>query len=98
LALTGEPGWLNDEPISLYMGMLQMRDDRLCRGTTRRPSHFFNSFFISQLQLKGYTFAAVSRWTKSFDVFEMHAVYVPVNNNNIHWTLAVIHVQVPMFL
>ncbi len=60
-----EPGtWLNDEIINYYSGMLQKRDNRLCRksGSTRRSSHFFNVFFMSTL-LKGgeYSYARVCR-------------------------------------
>lgn len=47
-----KPGvWLNDEVVNFYMCMLQERDAEVCSSSNppRKPSHFFNSFFISKL-------------------------------------------------
>jgi hypothetical protein len=55
--------WLNDEIINYYMQMLQEWDKRLCEADpTRKPSHFFNLFFMSKLlQNNKYTYANVKR-------------------------------------
>jgi Ulp1 family protease len=70
------------------MNMLQERDKALCAlpGTTRKSSHFFNSFFVSKL-LEGdtYTYKNVKRWTKKFDIFSKEKVFFPVNISNTHW-------------
>ena len=42
--------WLNDEVINFYMCMLQERDAALVAANpNRRPSHYFNSFFVHKL-------------------------------------------------
>jgi len=55
--------WLNDEIVKYYMQMLQEWDKRLCEADqTRKPSHFFNLFFMSKLlQSNKYTYANVRR-------------------------------------
>jgi hypothetical protein len=55
--------WLNDEIINYYMQMLQEWDKRLCEADrTRKPSHFFNLFFMTKLlQNDIYTYASVKR-------------------------------------
>jgi hypothetical protein len=54
---------LNDEIINYYMQLLQEWDKRLCEADpTRKPSHFFNLFFMSKLlQSNKYTYANVKR-------------------------------------
>ena len=74
--------------------MLQYRDEVLCsRHKTRRPSHFFNSFFMTKLlfESKGFNYREVRRWTKSFDPFAMDKIFFPINHDS-HWTAAVIFV------
>jgi Ulp1 family protease len=55
--------WLNDEIVNYYMQMLQEWDKRLCEADqTRKPSHFFNLFFMTKLlQNNKYTYANVKR-------------------------------------
>ena len=55
--------WLNDEIINYYMQLLQQWDKKLCEANQmRKPSHFFNLFFISKLlQSNKYTYANVKR-------------------------------------
>ena len=88
--------WLNDEVINFYGAMLGRRDRDLCaiEGAGRKPSHFFNSFFMEKLLVtdKGYKFDNVRRWTKSLDILLMDNVYFPINQGNSHWLLAVIDV------
>lgn len=88
------PGkWLNDEVINFYMGMLQEKDNALCAARTgRRPSHFFNLFFVSKLLEGGaYSYRNVKRWTKKIDIFEKDKIFCPVNIANTHWTMCVVH-------
>lgn len=86
--------WLNDEAVNFYMCLLQDRDERLCkaRNSTRKPSYFFNSFFISKLLENGqYEYARVKRWSKKFDAFAMDKIFMPVNLGNTHWVMAVVY-------
>lgn len=80
--------------------MLKERDKILCsRLSSRKPSQYLNSFFISQLlttQDDGshkYDYNSVKRHTKKFDVSKCDKIFVPINTNNSHWTLAVIFVK-----
>jgi hypothetical protein len=54
---------LNDEIINYYMQMLQEWDKQLCEADPKRkPSHFFNLFFMTKLlQNNKYTYANVKR-------------------------------------
>eukprot|EP01039_Chlorochromonas_danica_P002907 gene2907-3173_t len=87
--------WLNDEVINFYMCMLQERDKALCeKYTGRKPSHYFNSFFMTKLQEGGkYAYSQVRRWSRKFDVFALEKVFIPINIHNTHWTLAVVYMQ-----
>ena len=62
--------WLNDEIINFYMEMLRERDAALCAtNKARKPSHFFNSFFIDKLlERKQYNYKNVKR----SDYFVLH--------------------------
>lgn len=62
--VSGTGTWLNDEVVNFYMNMLQERDKALCAlpGSSRKPSHFFNSFFVSKLlERDEYTYRNVKR-------------------------------------
>ena len=88
--------WLNDEVINFYMCMLQERDNiqtELSCGT-RKPSHYFNSFFMERMFVKGqYNYDNIKRWTKKFNIFLLDKVFIPVNINNTHWTMIVVYIQ-----
>jgi sentrin-specific protease 1 len=80
------------------MEMLKERDRELCRvHANRRPSHYFNSFFITKLLITDgkYNYSAVARWTKraKVDIFECEKVYCPVNISNTHWTMLIMYMQ-----
>jgi sentrin-specific protease 1 len=88
--------WLNDEVINFYMNMLMERDNSLCKNfTSRRKSHFFNSFFVERLLKtdKKYNYNNVKRWSKKFDIFALDKIFFPINIDNMHWTLAVVYPQ-----
>lgn len=87
--------WLNDEVVNFYMAMLQERDERLSKANPNRTtSHYFNSFFMTKLQEgNGYSYAGVKRWSKKFDLLSKDKIFVPININNTHWTLAVVYIQ-----
>lgn len=88
--------WLNDEVVNFYMCLLQDRDQRLCAASSgnRMPSYYFNSFFIAKLlENDQYTYGNVKRWSKKFDAFAMDKIFMPINLNNTHWVMAVVHMQ-----
>ena len=53
------------------MFLLQERDALVCASdSSRKPCHFFNSFFFTKLLENGsYNYRQVKRWTKRFDLF-----------------------------
>lgn len=82
--------------ISFYMLLLKDRDEMLCKKYPgRKPSHFFNNFFMERLLItdKKYNYANVKRWSKNFDIFTMHKIFVPINLSNTHWTMAVVYME-----
>jgi hypothetical protein len=57
--------WLNDDIINFWFEMLRDRDAQLHnQGVVSAPSHFFSSFFFTQLSSNSYSFSNVSRWTR----------------------------------
>lgn len=57
-----------------------------------------NSFFYGRLfeldratGKRKYNYASVRRWTKRYDVFSYDYMFVPINQSNTHWTLAVVN-------
>lgn len=89
--LSLRPGrWLNDEIINFYYCMLQKRDyDLYTKDSNRLKSHYFSSFFMEKLLNTDhcYNYDYVKRWSKKFDIFSLHRIFIPINLNNTHWTL-----------
>ena len=53
-------GWLVDEVVNYYMFLLQERDALVCASdSSRKPCHFFNSFFFTKL-LENYNYRQVA--------------------------------------
>ena len=97
--------WLNDVVINFYfmvcLPLLAIRLRILHPGL--RKSHFFNSFFLMKMfdeyndkdpSSRGrYNYDNIKRWSKKFDPFEQEYIFCPYNYDNMHWGLAIIHVQ-----
>lgn len=79
----GPRKWLNDNVIDLYLNIV-------VSTLATHKSAVFTTHFFTKLQSEGYS--AVRRWAirKKLDVFAPDYVFVPVNQNNVHWSLAVI--------
>ncbi|KAL3800763.1 hypothetical protein ACHAW5_002477 [Stephanodiscus triporus] len=99
--------WLNDEVINYFLkNCLMRRDEKMCTtDTSRRRSHFFNSFFIQTMfdekskdpELRGrYNFDNVKNWSKKVpggDIFNLKYIVCPINIDDTHWTSAVIFME-----
>ena len=99
--------WLNDEIINYFLkNCLAKRDEKLCaKQPGRKRSHFFNSFFVQTMfdeknlnpNLRGkYNYKNVKRWGKKVpgkDVFNLRYIVCPINLDNMHWTSAVIFME-----
>ncbi|KAK6588860.1 ULP1 like chllamydin domain containing protease [Cryptosporidium xiaoi] len=90
--------WLNDEVINFYFSLLQERNDRANSCGSKPKIWFWNTFFYSRLTANqngnsGYCYSNVSRWTtrKKIDIFNYNLVIIPINTNNVHWTLGVVN-------
>ncbi|KAK9845918.1 hypothetical protein WJX81_005972 [Elliptochloris bilobata] len=95
-------GWLNDEVMNLYMGLLQDRDTLWRKLGGGQPTcHFFNSFFINKLykDARKYSYSNVRRWTSakrlagvgqaSECILDLERWIIPVHLGN-HWTCALV--------
>lgn len=92
--------WLNDELINFYFSMLQERNDLQVSKGLGLKVWLWNSFFYSKLTCDqsgetGYCYRNVSRWTqrKKIDLFDYDLVLLPINVNNVHWTLGVVNLR-----
>jgi sentrin-specific protease 1 len=89
------PGqWLNDEIINCYMSILNDEGKRP-ENKGYPKVHCFNTFFYVMLlnNGKGYMFQRVAKWTKTFDIFALDFVIIPIHIGNNHWCLSVINVR-----
>ncbi|KAI3883880.1 hypothetical protein MKX03_017343 [Papaver bracteatum] len=87
-------GWLNDEVINVYFGLLKEREERKPKKFLK--CHFFNTFFYTKLisARDGYDFKSVRRWTTErkigYRLLECDKIFVPIHKQ-MHWCLAVIN-------
>jgi len=102
----GQLHWLNDEIINFYGALILDRSEKFAankgnvvNGTAKKRKgkapeylkvHYFSTFFWPKIE-KGYKESRLNKWTKKFDVFQKDTVLIPVNHNNVHWTLAAIN-------
>ena len=102
------PGiWLNDEPINVYMAMLQDRDESwVRRGIANRPrTLFLSTFFIEKLmEQNAYDYDKVRRWTSAAkfrrsgikpykSIADVDKIVFPINLGNSHWVCAVANIR-----
>lgn len=66
-------------------------------GASLPKVKIMNSFFYSKLvefdrrqRTSVYNYQRVRRWTRRFDVFSYDIMLIPINQQNLHWTLGVI--------
>ena len=98
--------YLDDEIINRYLThCLTQEDEHISSKLGRKRSYFFNSFFVQTMfdeknsnpNLRGhYHYKNVERWSKKVhekDIFNMKYIFVPINKDSIHWTLAVIDME-----
>ena len=61
--LSDNEKWLNDEVVSLYMEMLQQRDENLCSADgDRKRSIFFTPLFFGLFRDRGYKYEDLIRY------------------------------------
>lgn len=80
--------WLNDKVIDFYMRLIMDEvNGNNCKDGEQKI-HVFSTFFYSTLSKRGYQ--GVARWAKraKVDVSKLDYLFVPVNLNQMHWTMA----------
>ena len=105
---TLDPGtWLNDEIIAFYLKhCLANRDERKCLHESReRRQAFFSSYFFDHLydnldknqrRRRRYNYNGVDGWGNRVpgqNIFNLKRLFIPINEGNVHWTLAVINME-----
>ena len=91
-----EGAWLNDEIINFHMNMFNVRDVELCGlvSSPRVRSYCFSSFFMAKLlERNTFNYSLVAKWAAKVDLFSINKIFVPINIDNIHWTLLVVYVS-----
>ena len=84
LSRLNQKGWLNDSVIAFYLRYLQIENP-----ATYGDVYFYNSFFYQLLREQGYN--KVKCWTQNLDIFAKKYLVIPINENNLHWFLAIIY-------
>lgn len=79
---------MNDAIVDFYMGLMQERQ-------TEDPpkSHFFDTYFYNKLKSGGYdNVESLTRIERlGYCILDCDYIFVPINIENWHWTLAVIY-------
>lgn len=83
--------WLNDELINCYMSIINDESKKPENGYPK--VHCFNTFFYVMLlnNGRGYSYQRVAKWTRTFDIFALDFLIMPIHMNNNHWCLAAIN-------
>ncbi len=64
------------------------------RSSTKPKCWVANNYFYSELTKDCvYCYENIQRWTTDIDVFFLDKVIIPINENDVHWFLAVIDFQ-----
>eukprot|EP01091_Cochliopodium_minus_P003156 TRINITY_DN1299_c0_g1_i7.p1 TRINITY_DN1299_c0_g1~~TRINITY_DN1299_c0_g1_i7.p1 ORF type:complete len:608 (+),score=156.06 TRINITY_DN1299_c0_g1_i7:7775-9598(+) len=78
--------FLNSEIINFYFALICKRNKQY---KDLPKVHFFNTYFYSQYKKNGLDY--VKLWENSFgNIFQLDYLFVPINIENLHWTLVVI--------
>lgn len=76
--------WLNDNIINYYISILEEKNEL-------KDIKIFNTYFINKLIQNGkYNYMNVRRWSRKIDIFKKDKILIPINQNNVHWTLILI--------
>jgi len=90
--------WLNDEIINFYLALVAERQN--AGGKIRVLAH--STYFWTNLIRPQYNYQKVSRWSKrrgaaGSKILDLDYMIIPINQNNMHWTLAVINFKKKRF-
>jgi hypothetical protein len=93
---SGIDAWLNDESINEYLNLVTAQANQDFKGKTPRM-HAFSTFFFTSLKTGGYQ--KVARWAKRAKIagvalLDVEKIFIPINPNQSHWTLAVIEPKI----
>ena len=89
----GIDAWLNDESINEYLSLVTKHANKDIKPRSTPRMHAFSTFFYTSLKTGGYK--KVARWAKRANLagtalLDVEKIFIPINPNQSHWTLAVI--------
>ena len=91
--------WLNSEVITFWLEWWCQQigagsEKRMPKSSSKPKCWVANTYFYSELTKDNiYCYENIQRWTTDIDVFSLDKVIIPINENNVHWFLAVIDFQ-----
>jgi hypothetical protein len=83
---------LNCNIMNFFFHLLQKRDWEIMGGR----SLFFNTYWLAVLggvEKRSYNYDGVKRWHKDVDIFELDRLFIPVNQEQAHWTFMLVEIQ-----
>lgn len=94
---TGIDAWLNDESINEYLSLVTKHANKDIKPKSTPRMHAFSTFFYTSLKTGGYS--KVARWAKRANIagtalLDVEKIFIPINPNQSHWTLAVIQPKI----
>lgn len=93
----GMDAWLNDESINEYLSLITKHANKDIKPKSTPRMHAFSTFFYTSLKTGGYK--KVARWAKRANLagsalLDVEKIFIPINPNQSHWTLAVIQPRI----
>lgn len=93
LARLRENEWLNDDIVSIYMNMLQDRENYLCSKVMSRKCYIFvNTNAIVHLRRDGVR-KPFQHLAKGCQINDVGKLFFPINLRESHWFLAVVDLE-----
>jgi len=79
--------WLDDEIINFFLNLLHRKNSNV---------YNFSTFFMDKLLGKkhnNFNYSEVKRWASKLNLLNLNHLFIPININNTHWSLVVVHPQ-----
>jgi len=77
--------WLDDEIINFFLNLLHRKNSNV---------YNFSTFFMDKLLGKkhnNFNYSEVKRWASKLNLLNLNHLFIPININNTHWSLVVVH-------
>jgi sentrin-specific protease 1 len=100
--LTLRPGrWVGDEVINRYLRIIVSKHNEDCLKTGQRLCYAYGTQFLVRMieikeKVERYDYEGVRRWSRFVpgkNLFDLDKLFIPINENNVHWMLVVVSFQ-----